>query len=190
MTTGGPDTSDVYEEEIQDGKYLFRGEWRPFEVARNISAIKAEARKSYWKPVRSNSHITAPSSPTRTAKPTRLAIPYANEFRLMDESWSHGTAHNLVETKKALAGRQYMAQNIMMGTVDGDIYYVRNGRVPIRPTGCDPSKPMPGPRGMRMAGHPPFRRPGADRQSAAGLHAELQYFAVDMMKNSPLVPEK
>ena len=32
MTTGGPDTSDVYEEEVQDGKYLFRGEWRPLEM--------------------------------------------------------------------------------------------------------------------------------------------------------------
>ena len=41
-------------------------------------------------------------------------------------------------------GLQFMAQNIMIGTVDGDIYYVRNGRVPIRPKGCDSSKPMPG----------------------------------------------
>ena len=32
MTTGGPDTSDIYEEEVQDGKYKFKDEWRPLEV--------------------------------------------------------------------------------------------------------------------------------------------------------------
>ena len=32
MTTGGPDTSDAYEEEVKDGKYQFRGEWQPLEV--------------------------------------------------------------------------------------------------------------------------------------------------------------
>jgi acyl-homoserine-lactone acylase len=32
----------------------------------------------------------------------------------------------------------------MIGTVDGDIYYVRNGRVPIRPAGYDCKRPMPG----------------------------------------------
>ena len=37
-----------------------------------------------------------------------------------------------------------MAQNIMVGTVQGDIYYLRNGRVPVRPRGVDPSRPIPG----------------------------------------------
>ena len=55
------------------------------------------------------------------------------------------TAHNLTEMKKALGMLQFMAQNIMVGTVDGDIYYVRNGRVPVRPKGCDISKPCRGP---------------------------------------------
>jgi acyl-homoserine-lactone acylase len=32
----------------------------------------------------------------------------------------------------------------MVATVDGDIYYVRNGRVPIRPKGFDWTKPVPG----------------------------------------------
>ena len=37
-----------------------------------------------------------------------------------------------------------MAQNIMVGTVQGDIFYLRNGRVPIRPAGVDPSRPIAG----------------------------------------------
>ena len=39
---------------------------------------------------------------------------------------------------------QLMMQNLMIGTVDGDIYYVRNGRVPIRPAGYDYKRAMPG----------------------------------------------
>ena len=46
--------------------------------------------------------------------------------------------------KQALSHRQLMAQNIMVATVQGDIYYLRNGRVPIRAKGVDPSRPIPG----------------------------------------------
>ena len=46
--------------------------------------------------------------------------------------------------KKALSMFQLMEQNVMVATVDGDIYYVRNGRVPIRPKGYDWRRPVPG----------------------------------------------
>jgi acetyl esterase/lipase len=45
---------------------------------------------------------------------------------------------------QALGMLQLMEQNIMVGTVDGDIFYVRNGRVPIRPAGFDYKRAMPG----------------------------------------------
>ena len=67
------------------------------------------------------------------------------------------TAHNLAEAKTGAGGLQLMAQNIMIGTVDGDIYYVRNGRVPIRPEGLRlvAADVRAGGR-MRMAGLHPF----------------------------------
>jgi acyl-homoserine-lactone acylase len=37
-----------------------------------------------------------------------------------------------------------MQQNIMIATIQGDIFYVRNGRVPVRAKGLDSSKPIPG----------------------------------------------
>ncbi len=46
--------------------------------------------------------------------------------------------------KKSLSMFQLMEQNVMVATVDGDIYYVRNGRVPIRPKGFDWRRPVPG----------------------------------------------
>ncbi len=71
-------------------------------------------------------------------------IPYFDEIGLADQTYQMVTAHNLAEMKKALSMLQLMMQNLMIGTVDGDIYYVRNGRVPIRPAGFDCKLAMPG----------------------------------------------
>ena len=119
-----------------------------------------------WKEVPSNPPLHGPIVAHKDGKSYSVAIPYANEVRLMDESWGMVTAHNLAEMKKALSMLQLMAQNIMVGTVDGDIYYVRNGRVPVRPKGCDPSQAHAGIAGrVRVAGDSSVRGPGADHQS-------------------------
>ncbi len=54
------------------------------------------------------------------------------------------TARNLAEMKAALGMQPLMMQNVMIGTVEGDIYYVRAGRVPVRPAGYDYKRAMPG----------------------------------------------
>ena len=71
-------------------------------------------------------------------------IPYADQVGLSDQTYKMCVAKNLEEMKQALAMQQLMMQNIMIGTVDGDIYYVRVGRVPIRPSGYDHKRAMPG----------------------------------------------
>jgi len=86
--------------------------------------------------------------------------------------------------------RQYMAQNIMVGTVDGDIYYVRNGRVPIRPAGCDPSKPMPGDGRCEWQGLHPFEDLVQIENPPQGYMQNCNISPWIMMKDSPLVPEK
>src|ERR1017187_4788781 len=109
----------------------------------------------------------------------------------MDESWDVVTAHNLTEMKKALAMLQFMAQNIMVGTVDGDIYYVRNGRVPVRPKGCDPSKAMPGASGAcEWQGLHPFEDLVQITNPPQGYMQNCNASPFAMMKNSPLVPEE
>src|SRR5579883_3109577 len=143
MTTGGPDTSDAYEEEVRDGKYLFKGQWRPLEVRTERIAVKDGTAQQ----IRIESTHHGPIVAHKNGKAYSLALPYADEFRLLETAWKLDTAHNLAQAKAALSGLQFMAQNIMIGTVGGDIYYVRNGRVPIRPKGCDTSRPMNGPAG-------------------------------------------
>ena len=190
MTTGGPDTSDVYEEEIQDGKYKFRGEWRPLETRHEKIGVKV-GDKIDWKDVTIDSTVHGPIVAHKNGKSYSVAIPYADEVRLMDESWGMATAHNLVEMKKALAMLQFMAQNIMVGTVDGDIYYLRNGRVPVRPSGCDPSKPMPGATGAcEWQGLHSFEDLVQITNPPQGYMQNCNVSPFAMMKDSPLVPEE
>jgi len=190
MTTGGPDTSDVYEEEVQDGKYKFRGEWRPIEKRTEKIGVKA-GDKIDWKELTIESTVHGPIVAHKDGKSYSVAIPYADEVRLMDESWGMVTAHNLDEMKKALAMLQFMAQNIMVGTVDGDIYYVRNGRVPVRPKGCDPAKPMPGASGdCEWQGLHPFEDLVQITNPPQGYMQNCNISPFAMMKDSPLVPEK
>ena len=190
MTTGGPDTSDVYEEEVQDGKYKFRGEWRPLETRHEKIGVKV-GDKIDWKDVTVDSTGHGPIVAHKNGKSYSVAIPYADEVRLMDESWGMVTAHNLTEMKTALGMLQFMAQNIMVGTVDGDIFYVRNGRVPIRPKGCDPSKVMPGATGeCDWQGLHKFEDLVQITNPPQGYMQNCNASPFAMMKESPLVPEK
>jgi len=190
MTTGGPDTSDAYEEEVKDGKYRFKDEWRPLDVRTERIGVKVGG-EIQWQDVRIESTHHGPIVAHKDGKAYSLAIPYANEFQLLDTSWHIATAHNLAEAKKALAGLQLMAQNIMIGTVDGDIYYVRNGRVPIRPAGCDTSKPMSGPAGQcEWQGLHPFEDLVQISNPPQGYMQNCNVSPFAMMKDSPLVPEK
>ena len=190
MTTGGPDTSDAYEEEVQDGKYKFKGEWRPLDVRTERIAVKVGNEVKY-QDVRIESTRHGPIVAHKNGKAYSLAIPYADQFRLMETQWQIATAHNLTEARKALSGLQLMAQNIMIGTVDGDIYYVRNGRVPIRPKGCDSSRPMPGASGdCEWQGLHTFDELVQIANPPQGYMQNCNVSPFAMMKDSPLVPEK
>ena len=189
MTTGGPDTSDVYEEEIVDGKYRFKDEWRPLEVRREKIGVKAGGEVKYQEVTIESTHH-GPIAARKNGKAYSVAIPYATEFRLMEEAWAMAVARNLAQMKKALGMLQYMAQNIMVGTVEGDIYYLRNGRVPVRPKGCDPSKPMPGTGACEWQGIHPLEDLVQIANPPQGYMQNCNVSPFAMMKESPLVPEK
>jgi len=190
MTTGGPDTSDVFEEEVANGKYRFKDEWRPLDERREKIGIKTGETVS-WKEVAIQSTHHGPIVAHKDGKAYAAAIPYAEEFRLVEASWATMNARNLGEMKKALGMLQFMSQNIMVGTVEGDIYYLRNGRVPIRPKGCDPSKPMPGWTGAcEWQGIHPFEDLIQIENPPQGYMQNCNVSPEWLMKDSPLTPEK
>jgi acyl-homoserine-lactone acylase len=189
MTTGGPDTSDVFEEEVAGGKYRFKNEWRPLQVRRERIGVKTAAGVSYRECSIESTHH-GPIVAHKNGKAYAAAIPYAGEFRLLEANWKLLTAHNLEEAKKALATLQFMPQNIMIGTVDGDIYYVRNGRVPVRPKGCDASKPMPGTGACEWQGVHPFEDLVQIANPPQGYMQNCNASPEWLFRGSPLTPEK
>ena len=146
MTTGGPDTSDVYEEEINPAnprQYRYDGKWLDMTVQSEIIKVKdQDGVQEKQVDILYTKH--GPVVARKDGKAYVFCISYAEEVLLADQTYKMVTARNLAEMKQALSMLQLMMQNLMIGTVDGDIYYVRNGRVPIRPDGYDCKRPMPG----------------------------------------------
>src|SRR5215471_2393153 len=193
MTTGGPDTSDVYEEEINPDnprQYRYDGQWRDMQVCKDKIGVK-DGDKVVWKDVEFEYTQHGPVVVRQNGKAYTMAIPYMNEVGLTDQIYEMMSAHNLDEMKKALGHLQLMAQNIMVGTVQGDIYYVRNGRVPVRARGVNPSRPVPGNTSANeWQGLHPFSDLVQITNPPSGYMHNCNVTPFGMMKDSPLTPEK
>ncbi len=145
MTTGGPDTSDVYEEELNpDGsKYLYDG--KLMDLQRETIAIKvrtAEGIKEVERQIARTHH--GPVAKTSGGKAYAFKLSLLDQVHLLDQIRLMNTAQNLGEFLKALSMLQLMPQNLMYADIHGNTYYQRSGRVPIRPKGYDWKRPVPG----------------------------------------------
>jgi acyl-homoserine-lactone acylase len=146
MTTGGPDAADVYEEQVNPDKprqYRYDKAWRDMTVRREVIRLK-DGDKVQEKVFEIEYTHHGPVVARRPGKAYVMKLPYFDQYRLPEQAYLMATARNLAEMKKALSLFQLMEQNVMVATVDGDIYYVRNGRVPVRPKGFNWRRPVPG----------------------------------------------
>jgi acyl-homoserine lactone acylase PvdQ len=192
MTTGGPDTSDVYEEQLNSAnprQYKSDGQWREMKIRKDVIKV-LEGDKLVEKPIEIEYSHHGPIVAHKDGKAYSMAIPYFNEIGLTDQIYQMFTSRNLTEMKKALTPLQLMSQNIMVGTTEGDIFYLRNGRVPVRPKGCDPSKPMPGAGGCEWQGIHPISDLVQIANPPQGYMQNNNCSPFAMMKDSPLRAEK
>lgn len=191
MTTGGPDTSDVFEEVVEGDKYLFGKQWRALKTRTDTIRVKnPDGRYSERKVEFQHTHH-GPIVARKGGKAYAAAIPYDEEIGLIEEMHQIFHARNLEEAKRALAMLQLMQQNIMIGTVQGDIYYLRNGRVPVRPRGCDPSQPLPGSTGAcEWQGIHPLSDLLQVHNPPQGYMQNNNTSPQWMMKDSPYTPER
>ncbi len=193
MTTGGPDTTDVYEEELNPAnphQYKYDGKWRNLKTWTSRIGVKT-ANGIVYKDLTFESSHHGPIVAHSPGHAYAMASLYNEAVGLADQSYAMMTARNLNEMKRALDMRQFMMQNVMVATVQGDIYYQRTGRVPIRAKGVDWTRPVPG---------------NTSRTEFRGIHSSHDYVQITnppsgymhncnvtpagMMRNSPLVPEK
>ncbi len=147
MTTGGPDTSDVFEIEFDPNRpqrYLFDGESLPMRIRHEEIKVRQSDGSVRAQTFTIESTHHGPIVARKDGKGYAMKLPYADEVGLIEQTYDLMRAENLRQAKAALSKLQLMEQNVMIATVDGDIYYVRNGRVPIRPAGFDWQRPVPG----------------------------------------------
>jgi acyl-homoserine lactone acylase PvdQ len=142
MTTGGPDTADVYELELRDGKlgaYRYDGEWREM-IGREVTVAVADGEPqthTLW-----FSHH-GPIVAVRDGVAYAAKIAYGDLVTL-DAWYELNLARDYTGVVRALEGLTLFPQNVMAADTAGNIYYQRTGRVPVRPDGFDWALPVDG----------------------------------------------
>jgi acyl-homoserine lactone acylase PvdQ len=193
MTTGGPDAADVYEEELNPAnprQYRYDGKWRAMTVRKEVIRVKENGKVGEKRFEIEYTHH-GPVVARKNGKAYAMKLPYFDQYRLPEQSYAMATARNLAEMKKALALFQLMEQNVMVATVDGDIFYLRNGRVPIRPKGFNWRRPVPGnTSASEWLGIHPLQDLVQCLNPWQGYMQNCNVSPEFMMKFSPLVPER
>jgi len=143
MTTGGPDTADIYELTLKPddpGKYFYDGVWKDLtsrEVALKVAGVGSRS-------IRIQDSHYGPVVATEGRKAYALKTSYAEEVRSLDAWLQMNRGEDYRDVVRALELKQLFPQNVMVADDRGNIYYQRTGRVPVRPEGYDWSRPVDG----------------------------------------------
>ncbi len=143
MTTGGPDTADVYELTLHPDdptQYRYEGQWRRMTSREVVIEVKEEPprRATLWA-----SHH-GPVIAQQNGKAYALRTSYAEEVNSVAAWFKFNMARDYRGAIAATETLQIFPQNVMVADTSGNIYYQRTGRVPIRPEGYDWSRPVDG----------------------------------------------
>ena len=144
MTTGGPDTADIYELTLNPenpAQYKYDDGFRDFKV-RQIEITVKGLPEPIKQPVYESHH--GPVIALRGGKAYAHKMAYYNQVEGA-EAWKHlAFAKDYTGAVDAMATLQVFPQNVMVADTSGNIYYQRTGRVPKRPDGFDWTKPVDG----------------------------------------------
>jgi acyl-homoserine-lactone acylase len=194
MTTGGPDTADVYEETIDPAnpkRYRYDGEWRDMTVEKALIRVRGKDGKVREVTKEICYTVHGPVVAHKGDKAYTMKLAYFDQVAMADQFYKMDTARNLVEFKAALDMRQLMAQNIMYADVDEHTYYQRTGRVPIRPAGFDWTRPVPGDTSKsEWLGIHPTKDLVQCEDPQQGYMQCCNIAPANMMKNSPMQPNR
>jgi acyl-homoserine lactone acylase PvdQ len=143
MTTGGPDTADVYQLTLKPddpNAYLYDGEWRSLTSRRVTLEIRGAEPREYT--LYSSHHGPVVASRGDTAWAAKIA--YSDQIGCAEAYWELNYADDYRGAIRAVETLTMYPQNIMVADTSGNIFYIRAGRVPVRPEGYDWSRPVDG----------------------------------------------
>lgn len=143
MTTGGPDTADVFALTLDPDnprRYRYDNEWR--ELTQNtvtLSFPDGSKRDYVWE---ASHHGPIVARADGIAYAARIAYDAGTD---RNSAWE--ALNFAADYRGAVAACETLSmfpQNVMVADTGGNIYYQRTGRVPIRPAGFDWSQPVDG----------------------------------------------
>jgi len=192
-TTGGPDTADIYEVKVNPNnqlQYEYDGEYRNAKL--EFIQIPVKGKPAEMRPA-GFTHLgplfSEPNKETGTAFVG--ATPYLDSTKLGEQFYRMCLAKNNEEFYQAMGLNEYMDQNIMFADRDGNIQYVRVGRVPIRPEGHDWTMAVPGhTSATAWKGIHPIEDLVQIKNPAQGYMQNCNISPAHMMLNSPMTPDK
>ncbi len=190
MTTGGPDTADVYELALDPNdpmKYKYDDTWKTITKREVTLEAKGGEKKTF--PI-FDSHY-GPIIAMRGGKAYAAKVSYADCVQ-GNESWY---ALNFGKDYKAVIAaaetQMIFPQNIMAADTAGNIYYQRTGRVPKRTQGLDWSKPVDGALSANeWQGLEPVEAHVQILNPECGYMQNCNIPPDAMMPHSPLTPDK
>jgi len=143
MTTGGPDTADVFQLKLKPGdphSYLYDGEWQSMssrEVTIEVRGGEPQTHTLWF------SHH-GPIVAVENGKAYAAKIAYGDSIGFATAYWELNNATDYTGVVRAAETLALYPQNIMVADTSGNIFYIRVGRVPVRPEGYDWSRPVDG----------------------------------------------
>ena len=143
MTTGGPDTGDVFALALDPddhGRYRYGDEWRTIEQREVTLTVRGAEPRSVTLRFSDHGPIVATQGDTAYA----ARIPYDEGANPMAVWEALNFADDYRGARAAGATLAMFPQNLMAADTDGNVFYQRTGRVPVRSGEFDYSKPVDG----------------------------------------------
>lgn len=190
MTTGGPDTADVYELTLDPAnplQYKYDDGWKS--ITQREVTIKAKGGEEKTFPI-FDSHY-GPIIAMRGGKAYAAKISYADCVRGSEAWYAMNFAKDYRGILAAIETQEIFPQNIMTADTSGNIYYQRTGRVPARPGGYDWTRPVDGSTSKtEWTGLEPVEAHVQILNPPSGYMQNCNISPDGMMMNSPMTLDK
>ena len=191
-TTGGPDCADVYEEKINPQnplQYEYDGKWRAIQVREiKIEVNTPEGIKTERRNIERTHH--GPIVKHKANRAYVIKTAYDTESGFVEQLLHMIKSANLGDFLNALSKNQMLPQNIMYADIYGNTYYIRAGRVPIRPKGFHWDRPVPGWKSQtEWQGMHPVQDLVQILNPGPGYMQNCNISPGTMMPQSPLIPD-
>lgn len=148
MTTGAPRVSDLYEVEVDRNdprRYRMDDEWLEMVTEEATIEVLDEGPISRTFEYTTHNGVLCPVVARTGEKAYVVSTPYMTEGVSIDQQlldWQRCT--DIASFRDAMRPLGQFSQNVMAADRNGDAWYARAGRVPVRAEGVDPSAPVPG----------------------------------------------